>query len=121
MSAKHNLRTRGNFVQRSYEAHPTVPEILNDIPVVDDFVKHKEGSAVALQRPLDGFNGHLDAGAEPAGLCQYDLFHCHRTVLSLEESGNAVNPVFLRALPSVLEPKFVEQSDHLSEGLSLER
>lgn len=77
MSAKHNPRTRGNFTHRVDEPYPTLREIMNNVSVMDDFVKYKEGRAVALECAFDSFNSHLNTGAEPARLRQYDLFDCH--------------------------------------------
>jgi hypothetical protein len=54
-------------------------QIVDDIAVMDDFMPHVNGRAEQIERPIDDFDGSVDAGTESAGIGQLD-FH---TVSSL--------------------------------------
>ncbi len=48
-------------------------EVVDDVPVVDDFVENVDGRALKFQDLIHDINGHVDAGTESTGVGQNDL------------------------------------------------
>ena len=70
---EHRHRALRHLVDLRDEAGALRPKVLDHALVVDDLVPDVDGRAVALQRPLHGLDGPLDAGAEAARLGEQDF------------------------------------------------
>src|SRR3546814_882907 len=73
MRGKHHNGARRRFVQFVDENGALLPQVLNHIAVMDNFVPHINWRAMQLERPLDNIDGAVDTGAKPPGLGQYDV------------------------------------------------
>ena len=56
-------------------------EIIDDIAVMNDFVKYINRRREEIQRALDNINGAHHARAKPARLCQDDFLNTHSVSL----------------------------------------
>ena len=63
---KTTVAPSGTSRSSSTKIAPRRLEVAHDVGVVDDLLAHVDGWAVQLERPLDGLDGALDPGAEPA-------------------------------------------------------
>ena len=74
---EHHRGAVGKVVDAVDEDDPEVPEPLHHEPVVDDLVVAVDGRLEDPDHPGQGLDGHLHAGAEPAGAGQQHLLDFH--------------------------------------------
>ena len=84
VGAEDNIRTCRYFGD-GVDKHDTfLFEIIDDILIVDDLMKHVERRAMLRQGPIDALDCHFDAGTKAAGLGENHFFNRHKVVF---ESG----------------------------------
>jgi hypothetical protein len=58
------------------ERDPAGAEVVYDVEVVNDLVVDVNGCALDVQDLIDDVDGHVDAGAESAGVSEEDFHAC---------------------------------------------
>jgi hypothetical protein len=85
MGAENQFGAAGYIVERLYKADSAAAKILDDMPVVNDFVKDVNRRTVAAQRSFHRLYSHFYASAESTRLRYDDFSYCHEYVSSLED------------------------------------
>ena len=75
--AEDHLRPDRNMIDGLDENDAATRELLDDVALVDDFVKNIKRRAVFLKRPLHRLHRHLHPRAKAARLGNDDFFYCH--------------------------------------------
>ena len=76
MGAVENIGSFGDFVHAVHKHDAPFAEAFNNRPIVNNLVINIERRAEELQRSLQAFDGHVDAGAEPARIGENNLHSC---------------------------------------------
>jgi hypothetical protein len=85
MGAENQFGAAGYIVNRLHEADSAPAKILDDMAVVNYFVKDVNRRTVSAQRSFHSFYSHFYAGAESTGLRYDDFSYWHKYVQSLED------------------------------------
>ena len=85
MGAENQFGAAGYIVERVYKADSAPAKILDDMPVVNYFMKDVNRRTVSAQRSFHCFYSHFYASTESPRLRYDDFSYCHEYVSSLED------------------------------------
>jgi hypothetical protein len=77
MGTHNHSRTHWDFIQVLHKNSTLLPQVSNNMVVVDDLVPNINGRSKSLERSLDNLNGTVHPRAEPPRLRQKNLHFVH--------------------------------------------
>src|SRR6185437_279509 len=98
---EHDGGSFGNVGELVDEHGAALPEVVDDVAIVDDLVTHVDRRAEARQRLLDDGDRAIDTGAEPPRAREYDFGHALRGTAPVGLFGGHLNAPRRHVSPAI--------------------